>query len=98
MFNTILSRFFTLQYNYETGNGIHAHEQGFVKNSGHKDEEIQVAQGFYSYTGPDGVPVSVKYVADENGFQPQGAHLPTPPPPPGHHDEHYHAQPEYKKY
>lgn len=32
------------QYAYETGNGISAHEQGFVKNAGVKDGEIQVAQ------------------------------------------------------
>lgn len=32
------------QYAYETGNGISAHEQGYVKNAGVKDGEIQVAQ------------------------------------------------------
>lgn len=36
--------------------------------------------GSYSYTGPDGVQYSVSYTADEEGFHPQGAHLPTPPP------------------
>lgn len=35
------------QYAYETGNGISAQEQGYVKNAGVKDEEIQTAQGFY---------------------------------------------------
>lgn len=63
-------------YAYETGNGISAHEEGFVKNQGVKDGEIQVQQGYYSYTGPDGVPVSVQYIADENGFQAQSDHLP----------------------
>ena len=37
-------------------------------------------QGSYSYTGPDGITVSLTYTADENGFVPQGDHLPTPPP------------------
>lgn len=38
--------------------------------------------GSYSYTGDDGVPVVVNYIADENGFQPQSSILPTPPPVP----------------
>ncbi|CRK95976.1 CLUMA_CG009417, isoform A [Clunio marinus] len=68
------------QYAYETGNGISAHESGYVKNAGVKDAEIQVAQGYYSYTGPDGHPITVHYTADENGFRAEGDHLPTPPP------------------
>lgn len=59
------------QYSYETGNGIQAAEQGYVKNAGQKDGEIQVAEGYFQYTGEDGIPISLKYVADENGFQPQ---------------------------
>lgn len=59
------------QYSYETGNGIQAAEQGYVKNAGAKDGEIQVAEGYFQYTGDDGIPISLKYVADENGFQPQ---------------------------
>lgn len=68
------------QYSYETGNGIVAEEQGYLKNAGNPETEAQVAQGSYSYTGPDGVPYQITYIADENGFRPQGAHLPTPPP------------------
>ena len=36
--------------------------------------------GSYSYPGPDGVVYSVDWVADENGFQATGDHLPTPVP------------------
>lgn len=40
-----------------------------------------MAQGYYLYTGPDGVVYQVEYYADgENGFVAKGAHLPTPPP------------------
>jgi len=33
----------------------------------------------FRYTAPDGTPVVVKYVADENGFQPQSDLLPVAP-------------------
>ncbi|CAH2107359.1 unnamed protein product [Euphydryas editha] len=68
------------KWNYETGNGISAEEAGFVKNLGIPEQEVQSAQGQYKYTAPDGQVIQLQYVADENGFQPQGSHLPTPPP------------------
>ena len=43
-------------------------------------DRTQVAQGSYSYTAPDGTRITITYTADENGFVPQGDHLPTPPP------------------
>lgn len=68
------------KYSYETGNGITAEEAGFLKNAGQEDQEAQVAQGQVSYTNPEGQVIQLTYIADENGFQPQGEHLPTPPP------------------
>ncbi|GLG94003.1 hypothetical protein R5R35_008921 [Gryllus longicercus] len=69
------------RYSFETGNGIVQEEQGYLKNAGQGEGvEAQVAQGSSSYTSPEGEQISLTYVADENGFQPQGAHLPTPPP------------------
>ncbi|XP_055320732.1 larval cuticle protein 65Ag1-like [Sitodiplosis mosellana] len=65
-------------YAYETSNGIAAKEQGQLKQIG--SESGIAAQGSYQYTAPDGTPVQIQYVADENGFQPQGAAIPTPPP------------------
>lgn len=66
-------------FRYETGNGIQAQEAGQLKNAGSDQESIEV-QGSYSYTGDDGQQYTVTYVADENGFRAEGAHLPTPPP------------------
>ncbi|CAB3255818.1 unnamed protein product [Arctia plantaginis] len=63
----------TYSYTYETENGIFAEENGVATNG------VQ-AQGGYTYTGDDGNVYTVRYTADENGFVPQGDHLPTPPP------------------
>lgn len=67
---------------FETGNGIVADEQGYLKNAGNKDTEAEEVQGSFQYTAPDGTPISIQYLANENGFQPQGAHLPVAPTPP----------------
>lgn len=41
-------------FSYETGNGITAEEQGYVKNLGIPEQEAKTAQGQYQYTAPDG--------------------------------------------
>lgn len=56
-----------------------AQEQGQLKNAGSEGEASEV-QGSAQWTAPDGTPISISYVANEDGFQPQGDHLPTPPP------------------
>lgn len=66
-------------YAFKTVNGISVQEEGHLKNAG-SEAEAQSVQGSYSYTGTDGVVYSIQYIADENGFRPVGAHLPTPPP------------------
>ncbi|KAK9512457.1 hypothetical protein O3M35_000888 [Rhynocoris fuscipes] len=70
------------QWSYETANGIKADEQGSLKPAQDpKDGNVVVVKGQYSYTAPDGQLIQVVYVSDDvGGFQPQGAHLPTPPP------------------
>ncbi|XP_019870235.1 endocuticle structural glycoprotein SgAbd-2-like [Aethina tumida] len=70
------------QSQYETGNGISAQESGVLKNAGQKDAEAEEVQGSVKYTAPDGTPIELAYLANENGFQPQGAHLPVAPEPP----------------
>ncbi|KAM7355812.1 pupal cuticle protein Edg-78E-like isoform 1-T2 [Cochliomyia hominivorax] len=63
------------KYEYATTNGINAGEQGVGG---------ETASGGFSYQSPEGEFIQISYLADENGFQPQGAHLPTPPPIPAH--------------
>lgn len=54
-------------YSFTTADGQQQQAQGYIKNQGIKDAETQVVQGSYSYTSPDGQPISVTYVADEYG-------------------------------
>ncbi|XP_013164722.1 PREDICTED: flexible cuticle protein 12-like [Papilio xuthus] len=63
------------QYEIETSNGIVIREQGQLKNAGTDNEALEV-QGQYSYPGDDGIVYTVTYIANELGFQPQGAHIP----------------------
>lgn len=60
-------------YDFETSNGIRADASGVATNG------VQ-SQGSFGYKGDDGQDYSITYTADENGYRPQGAHLPTPPP------------------
>ncbi|XP_044743664.1 endocuticle structural glycoprotein SgAbd-2-like isoform X1 [Chrysoperla carnea] len=69
------------QYSFTTADGKTAQETGVLKNPG-TNIEAESVTGSYSYTAPDGTPISVRYIADENGFRAEGAHLPTPPPTP----------------
>ncbi|XP_013116550.1 larval cuticle protein 65Ag1 [Stomoxys calcitrans] len=59
----------------ETSDGKSHQEEGQLKDIG-TDHEAIVVRGSYSYVGDDGQQYTVTYVADENGFQPEGAHLP----------------------
>lgn len=63
----------TYSYSYETENGIYAEENGVATNG-------VEAQGGFAYTDDDGKLYSIRYTAGQNGFVPQGDHLPTPPP------------------
>lgn len=63
---------------FQTANGIAVEESGYVKPAG--NEVAQVIQGSSAYTAPNGQVIQLQYLADENGFQATGDHLPTPPP------------------
>lgn len=61
----------TYTYSYISGDGSQQQARGFVKNLGQKEIEAQVVQGSYSYQSPEGTPITVTYVADENGMAPK---------------------------
>ncbi|XP_011186070.2 larval cuticle protein 65Ag1 [Zeugodacus cucurbitae] len=63
------------RFGYETSDGSKHEEQGQLNNIGTDEESISV-RGSYSFVADDGQVYTVNYIADENGFQPQGAHLP----------------------
>jgi hypothetical protein len=72
-------------FSFESADGTKVSESGNQKQVGPKPEDIgTVSKGSYSFTTPDGVVLTVNWVADENGFQATGDHLPTPPPMPEH--------------
>lgn len=71
--NSIFNKF--LYFSVDTSDGFQKEEQGEIKNAG-TDEESLAVTGSYSYVGDDGKTYSVKYTADENGFQPEGEHIP----------------------
>ncbi|XP_017121856.1 larval cuticle protein 65Ab1 [Drosophila elegans] len=63
----------------ETSDGTKIDQDGVLKNVG-TDHEAAVVHGSYSWVDEKtGEKFTVTYVADENGFQPQGAHLPVAP-------------------
>lgn len=75
--NRIAALYWTLNFfdSLETSDGKTHNEEGQLKNIGAEDETI-VVRGSYSFVADDGQTYTVNYIADENGFQPEGAHLP----------------------
>ena len=59
----------------ETSDGFRHEQTGELRSVDQEGETI-VMKGSYSYVGPDGVTYTVVYIADENGFQPEGEHIP----------------------
>ncbi|XP_047469761.1 cuticle protein CP14.6-like [Penaeus chinensis] len=65
----------TYSFDFETGNGISFSQAG----SPDGEEDAVIKAGEYSYTAPDGTEIHLRFVADDNGFQPEGDHLPVAP-------------------
>ena len=63
------------KFAFETSDGVSKTEQGELKTFGPESAAV-VVRGSYNYVAADGQTYTVNYVADENGFQPEGAHLP----------------------
>ncbi|XP_027218964.2 endocuticle structural glycoprotein SgAbd-2-like [Penaeus vannamei] len=64
-------------FNVETGDGISRQESGSPIPA--KEGPVTAMSGSYSFTLPDGQRFELRYVADENGFQPDSAFLPVAP-------------------
>ena len=63
---------------WDSDNNIRVQEEGSIKI--HNNDEILSVSGKIAYNDDKGNPIYLTYIADENGFQPQGDHLPTLPP------------------
>ncbi|XP_076055211.1 cuticle protein AM1159-like [Oratosquilla oratoria] len=64
---------------FQSGNGIRFAQKATPGATGGSN-----AEGVYSYPDEFGNLIEVRYVANEFGFQPQGAHLPVAPPAPAY--------------
>ncbi|CAK1580051.1 unnamed protein product [Parnassius mnemosyne] len=67
------------QFAYETDNGITAQADGKITVLSENSTAHQV-QGSVSYVSPEGKTIEITYVADENGYRPEGSHIPQPQP------------------
>lgn len=63
---------------FETENGISTQTSGALTNPG-TEVEGQAMRGSFSYTSPEGLPITVNWYADETGFHAEGEHLPRQP-------------------
>ncbi|XP_017010529.1 endocuticle structural protein SgAbd-6 [Drosophila takahashii] len=63
------------KFSYKLSDGTSRTEEGTVNNAGTENESISI-RGSVSWVAPDGQTYTINFVADENGFQPQGDHLP----------------------
>lgn len=75
---TVLSRSFSndgkaYNFAFEQSDGTKREEAGEVKLI--EKESGIVMRGSFSFVADDGQTYTVTYIADENGFQPSGAHI-----------------------
>lgn len=65
-------------YTVELSDGTIRHEEATVVDAGLETEHLRVS-GYFQYVGPDGQVYKTEYLADENGFNAAGDHLPKAP-------------------
>ncbi|XP_030387090.1 cuticular protein 47Eg-like [Scaptodrosophila lebanonensis] len=64
------------KYALQLDNSVNIEQQGALSG------EEWVVKGQHSWTSPEGEPVSIQYIANENGYQVLSANPPLPTPPP----------------
>ncbi|KAF7286183.1 hypothetical protein GWI33_007143 [Rhynchophorus ferrugineus] len=67
----------SFKWSYEAGDGTAQEQSGQLKQI--EDSAGEAVQGAASWTDPEGGSHQLKYVADENGYQPQSADIPVAP-------------------
>ena len=67
------------QYNYQLSDGQQKEESAELVKNGPKDEDVSlVVRGSFGWVDPEtNQQYTINYVADENGFRPEGAHIPS---------------------
>ncbi|KAJ2948957.1 hypothetical protein O0L34_g5895 [Tuta absoluta] len=70
------------RWQFETSNGIYGQAEGYLKNGPNSEYPSLESKGSSRYVSPQGEIIELTYVANEDGYQPQGSHLPTPHPVP----------------
>ncbi|KAF7286197.1 hypothetical protein GWI33_007157 [Rhynchophorus ferrugineus] len=67
----------SFQWSYESGDGTKQEQSAIVRQVG--EESVPAVQGSASWVDAEGVAHELRYVADENGYQPQSSDLPVAP-------------------
>ncbi|XP_054287913.1 larval cuticle protein 1-like [Macrosteles quadrilineatus] len=61
---------------YTQTDGANFQETGELRPTNDRLDNVIVKKGSFRYTSPEGIPVEISYVADENGFRPVGSVIP----------------------